>query len=130
MSDVESNCIAFSLKFATAAGVPALVEATKRQMSACSIPEEKGDGICLAIEEMFLDILENSYPAHRGYLDFSCSYEEGELLITISDHAASRNILQEDGSPTASLLQSTFDEATHCRTDEGNRYEMRIWIEA
>ncbi|MBT8506856.1 hypothetical protein AZH53_00225 [Methanomicrobiaceae archaeon CYW5] len=129
MSEEGNSCIAFSLKFATATGVSALVDATKRQMTACSIPEEKIDAICLAIEEVFLDILENSYPTHRGYLAFSCSYEDGELLIRVSDHAPSRNILQEEGSSLASLLQSTFDEATHSLTGEGNRYEMKVWME-
>ncbi len=129
MSDVESDCIAFSLKFATAGAIPALIEATKRQMAACKIPDERVDAICPVIEEVFLDILENSYPHHRGYLAFNCSYEEGEILIAITDHAASRNILQEEDSPLVALLQSAFDEATHIPTGEGNRYEMRAWID-
>ena len=128
MSGMTSDCIDFSLKFATPGGVPALVEATKRQMTACGVPDIRAEKLSLVIEEIFLDILENGYPVHRGYLALSCSYEEGELSIRITDHAGPRNILHED-SPLFSLIQSAVDEATHLPADEGNVYEMKAWIE-
>lgn len=129
MNGMTSDCIDFSLKFAMAGGIPALIDATKRQMAACGVPDGLAEELCLVIGELFLDILENGYPNHRGYLALSCSFEEGELCIRITDHAGPRNILQED-SPLASLIQSTVDEATHLPADDGNVYEMRTWIEA
>ena len=57
MFEPENDCIAFSLKFATPGGVPALVEATKRQMYECRIPDARVDAICRVIEEVLLDIL-------------------------------------------------------------------------
>jgi len=127
LSETTSDCIDFSLKFATAGGVPALIEATKRQMRACGVPDESAEEFCIVIGEMFLDILENGYPRHRGYLALSCSFEEGQLFIRIADHAGPRNLLQED-SLLASRIQSAVDEATHLAVDEGNVYEMRAWM--